>query len=58
MTSINTFPSSRIVEKVSKADTYKDLNSDQSVLSMSDNIHIMVEVPLILHQRKNALGKL
>lgn len=46
MKPVNTF-SSELLRKVSKSDVYKDMNSDQVFLSMSQFPRIWFEVPLI-----------
>jgi cytochrome c-type biogenesis protein CcsB len=46
MKPINTF-SSELLRKVSHSDKYKDMNSDQVFLSMTQNAQVWVEIPLI-----------
>ncbi len=48
----NTF-SSELLRKVSKRDTYKDLNSDQVLLSIMNNPAVWYNVPLIYLKRGN-----
>ena len=48
----NTF-SSELLRKVSKSDTYKDLNSDQVLLSIMNNPAVWYNVPLIYLKRGN-----
>ncbi|MGL5111364.1 MAG: cytochrome c biogenesis protein ResB, partial [Flavobacterium sp.] len=52
MKPINTF-SSELLRKVSHADTYKGMNSDQVFLSMTQFANIWLEVPLIYITPKN-----
>ena len=52
MKPINTF-SSELLRKVSKSDTYKDLNSDQVFLSMTQFREVWFEVPLIYMKAGN-----
>ncbi len=52
MKPINTF-SSELLRKVSKKDAYKDLNSDQVFLSMSQYPRLWFEVPLIYIKKEN-----
>ena len=46
MKPINTF-SSELLRKVSHSDTYKDMNSDQAFLSMTQYASVWIEIPLI-----------
>ena len=48
----NTF-SSELLRKVSKSDTYKDLNSDQVLLSIMNNPAVWYNVPMIFLKRGN-----
>ena len=52
MKPINTF-SSELLRKVSKSDTYKDMNSDQVFLSMTQFPRLWFEVPLIYIKNGN-----
>ncbi|HMK06973.1 MAG TPA: cytochrome c biogenesis protein CcsA, partial [Flavobacterium sp.] len=52
MKPVNTF-SSELLRKVSKNDTYKDMNSDQVFLSMTQFPRIWFEVPLIFIKSGN-----
>jgi len=52
MKPINTF-SSELLRKVSKSDTYKDMNSDQVFLSMTQFPQVWYEVPIIYLRRGN-----
>ncbi len=52
MKPVNTF-SSELLRKVSKSDTYKDMNSDQVFLSMLQYRNVWFEVPLIYLKRGN-----
>jgi cytochrome c-type biogenesis protein CcsB len=52
MKPINTF-SSELLRKVSKSDTYKDMNSDQVFLSMTQFPQAWFEVPLIYIKKGN-----
>jgi len=52
MKPINTF-SSELLRKVSKADTYKEMNSDQVFISMTQFPQIWYEVPLIFMKAGN-----
>lgn len=52
MKPINTF-SSELVRKVSKSDTYKDLNSDQVFLSMTQYPQLWYNVPMIYLKKGN-----
>ena len=46
MKPINTF-SSELLRKVSHSDTYKEMNSDQAFLSMTQYASVWIEIPLI-----------
>ena len=46
MKPINTF-SSELLRKVSHSDTYKEMNSDQVFLSMTQSAQLWIEIPLI-----------
>jgi cytochrome c-type biogenesis protein CcsB len=52
MKPINTF-SSELLRKVSHSDTYKDMNSDQAFLSMTQYASVWIEIPLIYIKRGN-----
>lgn len=52
MKPLNTF-SSELLRKVSKSDTYKDMNSDQVFLSMTQFPRLWFEVPLIYIKNGN-----
>ena len=52
MKPVNTF-SSELLRKVSKSDTYKDMNSDQVFLSMTEFPRLWFEVPLIYIKNGN-----
>lgn len=52
MKPINTF-SSELLRKVSKSDSYKDMNSDQVFMSMSQFPTVWFEVPIIYLKRGN-----
>jgi cytochrome c-type biogenesis protein CcsB len=52
MKPINTF-SSELLRKVSKSDTYKDMNADQVLLSITQFPQIWYEVPIIYLKRGN-----
>ena len=52
MKPVNTF-SSELLRKVSKSDTYKDMNSDQVFLSMTQYPRVWFEVPLIYIKNGN-----
>ncbi|TRX39728.1 cytochrome c biogenesis protein [Flavobacterium restrictum] len=52
MKPINTF-SSELLRKVSHADTYQNMNSDQVLLSMTQYAKIWIEVPLIYIKPEN-----
>ncbi|MES2811618.1 MAG: cytochrome c biogenesis protein CcsA [Bacteroidota bacterium] len=52
MKPINTF-SSELLRKVSKSDTYKNMNSDQVFLSMTQFPQVWYEVPIIYLKRGN-----
>lgn len=52
MKPVNTF-SSELLRKVSKKDTYKDMNSDQAFLSMTQFPQLWYNVPIIFIQKHN-----
>lgn len=52
MKPINTF-SSELLRKVSKSDTYKDMNSDQVFLSMTQFPQVWYEIPIIYLKKGN-----
>ncbi|OWP87562.1 cytochrome C biogenesis protein [Flavobacterium covae] len=52
MKPINTF-SSELLRKVSKKDTYKEMNSDQVFLSMTQFPQVWYEIPIIFMQKDN-----
>ncbi|WP_428224756.1 cytochrome c biogenesis protein CcsA [Flavobacterium sp.] len=52
MKPINTF-SSELLRKVSKRDSYKDMNSDQVFLSMTQFPQVWYEIPIIFMQKNN-----
>ncbi|WP_300566106.1 cytochrome c biogenesis protein CcsA [Flavobacterium sp.] len=52
MKPINTF-SSELLRKVSKSDSYKDMNADQVFISMTQFPQVWYEVPLIYLKRDN-----
>ncbi|MFC7773437.1 cytochrome c biogenesis protein CcsA [Flavobacterium sp. GCM10027622] len=52
MKPLNTF-SSELLRKVSKKDTYKDMNSDQVFLSITQFPQVWYEIPIIFVQKDN-----
>ena len=52
MKPINTF-SSELLRKVSKSDTYKDMNSDQVFLSITQFPQVWYEIPIIYLKKNN-----